>query len=94
MEGRTHAAAALQEAWEEAGVKGVVNEKAIGTYTYRKIRKNGLSIPCVAQVFHVGVTELATSFPESKRRNPKWMSPDDAAAVVAEDDLAALLRAL
>lgn len=94
MEGRSLAAAALQEAWEEAGVEGQVNEAAIGSYTYRKIRKNGLSVACVAQIFHVEVSGLSTSFPDFERRKPEWMRPVDAASLVAESDLAALIASL
>lgn len=94
MEGRSLAAAALQEAWEEAGVKGVVNETAIGSYTYRKIRKNGLPVPCVAQVFHVEVRGLSTKFPDFERRKPEWLRPVQAASLVAEPDLAALIASI
>ncbi|SDW15330.1 NUDIX hydrolase [Roseicitreum antarcticum] len=94
MEDRTLAGAALQEAWEEAGVQGTVSEETVGAYTYRKIRKNGLPVPCRAQVFHVQVTGLADTFPEVKKRRRKWMRPQEAATVVAEADLATLLRSL
>lgn len=94
MDNRTLADAALQEAWEEAGVQGSVSEESIGAFTYRKIRKNGLPVPCRAQVFHVEVTGLADTFPEVKKRRRRWMRPGEAAAVVSEPELAALLRAL
>ena len=47
--------------------------------------------PCVVAVFALEVERLARIFPEAGQRRRRWMSREDAAARMAEPDLAALL---
>lgn len=95
IEGKSAAEAALQEAWEEAGVRsGVSPRDAIGSYTYEKRLKHGLSIPVETLVFPVAVKELRDEFPEATERAREWFSPDDAANLVEEPELQHLLRSL
>ncbi len=91
MAGRTLAGAALQEAWEEAGVRGTVSEEHIGCYSYDKITASGKAKPCRVCVFHVEVDGLAKTYPEVDKRKRKWMPPAKAAEAVAEPELRALL---
>ena len=85
--------AALQEAWEEAGVR---NSKAtpqpFGTYTYDKVMSAGLPVPVETLVFPVKVKELAAEFPEASERQRKWVSPEAAADLVKEGELKETLR--
>ncbi len=87
--------AALQEAWEEAGVR---NSKAIeapiGTYTYDKRQNTGWDMPVETLVYSVAVTELSEDFPEAHERTRRWVSPSDAANMVAEPELQMILRQL
>jgi 8-oxo-dGTP pyrophosphatase MutT (NUDIX family) len=92
MRGRTLAGAAQQEAWEEAGVFGHVEETPIGYYTYHKRHRTGLALACRVEVFQLEVVDLARNWPEKKTRKRRWMRPDEAAKAVAEPELAALLR--
>ena len=62
---------AAKEAWEEAGVVGVLHEKPIGAYLYEK---NGASYHVV--VYAMEVTEVATAWPEDHRRIRRWIDPD------------------
>lgn len=94
MKGRTLAGAALREAWEEAGVRGAVQEAPVGTYVYDKLRKSGLTVPCRVEVFRVVVTDLAPDWPEAKKRRRAWFPLAEAAALVEEPALAVLLRGL
>lgn len=95
MRGKSEAEAAVQEAWEEAGVKPAnVTGEAIGSYAYDKVLENGLPIPIETFVYPVEVEELAKSFPESKERRRKWMSPKQAANLVDEPQLQTLLHDL
>ncbi len=93
MEGRTLADAALQEAWEEAGVRGTVEQTASGSFVYQKVVKNGIPVACRCEVFRVDVTDLADSFPEKGRRQRRWLRPAEAAKLVEEPELKALLLA-
>ena len=84
MKGRTLAGAALQEAWEEAGVIGSVQETSVGWYGYDKLRKGGLPLACRVEMFHVTVVDLARDWPEARKRRRRWMPVAEAAGKVAE----------
>ncbi|MGR3795556.1 NUDIX hydrolase [Vannielia litorea] len=95
MRGKDAAGAALQEAWEEAGVRSQKRPKAaIGSYTYEKTRDEGWGVPVETLVFPVKVEELAEEFPEASERRRKWVSPKDAANMVQEPELQEILRGL
>ena len=94
MEGRSTAEAALQEAWEEAGVTGTVDAAEVGSYGYYKIRKSGLPVPCRVSVFRVDVATLAERYPEQGKRKRRWVPTELAAELVHERELKELLRAL
>jgi 8-oxo-dGTP pyrophosphatase MutT (NUDIX family) len=85
---------ALLEAWEEAGVRGHASDQPIGTYDYDKMRTKGSVVPCRVAVFAVEVHRLADRFPEATQRRRRWFQPEEAAALVAEPELATLLRAM
>ena len=94
MDGRSVGGAALREAWEEAGVRGQVEETAFGRYSYDKKLTRGLSAPVEVQVHLVRVEGLDKNFPERKQRQRRWFTPDEAAGLVDESGLARLLRRL
>ncbi len=95
MNGKDASEAALQEAWEEAGVrKGTVTGEALGYYNYDKELKTGLPVPVETLVFPVKVKELRDDFPEADERTRKWVSPEDAANMVQEPALQDMLRSL
>ncbi|GAA6182566.1 MULTISPECIES: NUDIX hydrolase [unclassified Shimia] len=89
------AGAALQEAWEEAGVKKAnVNEQPLGTYAYDKRLDGGLEIGVDVTVFETQVETLTDVYPEASARTRKWVAPKEAAAMVHEPQLQDMLRAL
>lgn len=94
MKGKTLAEAAAQEAWEEAGVRGVVGADPIGSYAARKITDTGICLRCSVQVFRLDVSEIADDFPEAGQRRREWITPAEAARLVQEPGLKALLKAL
>ncbi|MDG1354110.1 MAG: NUDIX hydrolase [Sulfitobacter sp.] len=85
--------AALQEAWEEAGVR---NSRAtidpIGSYTYQKRQNSGLEIPVETLVYSVAVEDLSEEFPEAHQRSRKWVSAAAAAEMVNETELKNIFR--
>lgn len=91
MEGRTPAGAALQEAWEEAGVLGDISGTTIGRFSYAKLVRPTKSVACCVEVFGLRVREVKDNFPERKERRRKWFSAPSAARKVAEPELRALL---
>ena len=93
MAGHTLAGAALQEAWEEAGVRARAGHD-LGVYHYDKIQDHGFAIPIKVQVFLAHVDSLADDYPEAGKRRRQWFTPADAAGLVAEPELAALMLTL
>lgn len=83
--------AAAQEAYEEAGIRGGVEQSALGTYRYDKRRRDGSVVAAEVQLFRMLVTEEAADWPERRERERRWFAPKDAAAAVAEPDLARLI---
>ncbi|WP_299963429.1 NUDIX hydrolase [uncultured Roseobacter sp.] len=92
MDGRTPAACAMQEAWEEAGVRGTSDGRCLGIFSYRKDAEEFGALPCLAMVFAVRVDTLADDYPEAHQRTRQWMSRKKAAQVVDEPELARILR--
>jgi 8-oxo-dGTP pyrophosphatase MutT (NUDIX family) len=90
IDGMNPAAAAAREAWEEAGAEGRVAEVELGAFGYDKQLKTA-SIPCSVSVFALQVRRLAHRFPEHKQRLRRWVAPEEAAKLVQEPGLQALL---
>jgi 8-oxo-dGTP pyrophosphatase MutT (NUDIX family) len=84
--------AAEREAFEEAGLKGRIGKSAIGAYLYEKRLSNGLAVPCEVSVFPLQVTGQRKRWPEMGQRDGRWVGPDEAAGLVQEEGLQALLR--
>ena len=85
--------AAAAEAWEEAGVRGNVVVKQMGTFTYNK-RRDGDILTVDVVVYLLEVTEEEPAWPEMDERQRAWFTPAAAAQVVAEQELRALLHTL
>ena len=85
--------AAAAEAWEEAGVRGSVQDSPVGCFHYDKRRKGDVLAVRVT-VFLLEVEEEADSWPEEKQRERAWFSPEAAAEAVVEEELKALLRSI
>lgn len=93
INGLDGASTAAQEAWEEAGVKPLkIHKKSVGQFHYDKVLHNGASAPVEANVYSIEVKKLADSYPEVDERKRGWMAPKDAAELVEEPELKAILR--
>jgi 8-oxo-dGTP pyrophosphatase MutT (NUDIX family) len=93
MDGMLDHEAAAQEAFEEAGIKGRINEKSIGGYAYQKKKKSGALLDCVVMVYPLEVAKLLRTWPEKAQRKRKWFKPQKAATLVKEDGLKAVIEA-
>ena len=88
--GETHASTALNEAWEEAGVRGRVIGDALGTYIYEKYGR-----PLTVMVFVMEVLEHHKDWIEAGLRERKWVSREEAGTLLIEHPAHAFLdRAL
>ncbi len=93
MRGKKDGEAAMIEAWEEAGVKkGKVSRKPLGKYVATKITGHGDEEIAETKVYKIKVSKTKKKFPEYKRRDRKWVSPQKAAKLVTEDGLRNILR--
>ena len=88
---RPHAAAA-HEAEEEAGVRGAACPTPLGSYRYRKKRKNGAMLNVTVEVFPFSVTDVMDEWEEQDQRDRQWFSLEEAAQMVDEPELAELIR--
>jgi predicted phosphate transport protein (TIGR00153 family) len=84
--------AAAREAVEEAGVTGLACPTPLGTYRYRKRRRNGASLMFDVELFPLAVNAELDSWKEAGERERRWFSLVDAADAVEEDDLRNLMR--
>ncbi len=95
IDGMDGAQAALQEAWEEAGVsKAEVELRATGQYDYVKELDSGAEAMVETQVYLARVIDIETDFPEADQRRRKWVTPQEAANMVEEPGLKDILRGL
>ncbi|TFW15050.1 NUDIX hydrolase [Brevundimonas intermedia] len=92
MVGKTDPEAAAQEAMEEAGVRGEMDPTSIGVFRYAKGLKDGGVRQCVVSVYPLEVLVQLGAWPEAHQRERRWMSLSEAADLVHEPDLAALIR--
>jgi 8-oxo-dGTP pyrophosphatase MutT (NUDIX family) len=85
--GRSAEQIALQEAWEEAGLIGLLHSRPIGSYRYEKA---GTRFEVV--MFLMDVTTVVKNWPESGWRSRHWLRPEDAVARVRVRGLRKLIR--
>jgi 8-oxo-dGTP pyrophosphatase MutT (NUDIX family) len=93
MKGRTNAEAAAQEALEEAGVEGEVEKQAFGKYLYWKRGAARFEL-CEVLVYLLEVKRQLETWPEKSQRDARWFSVEDAADLVEEPGLTAVIASL
>lgn len=94
MKKRSLAQSAAREAYEEAGVTGEISKKPLGSYVYEKRLKSRDVVPCEVDVFPLRVRRQADRWPEMRERDVRWFSPGEAAGLVDEAALGALILGL
>lgn len=90
-------AVAEKEAYEEAGLRGTITRKPIGTYRYVKQfrgKRKVKTVPCEVAVFMLTVEQQLESWPEKRQRERRWFTPAEAALLVEEGGLVTLLLEL
>lgn len=86
---QTPSEAALVEAWEEAGLVGVLDADPVGSYCYEKYSNEHHVL-----VYRMNVTEERDLWPERLLRQRMWLRPEEAIARVEEPGLREILRAV
>lgn len=85
--GKTSGEIALQEAWEEAGLVGVLQSDPIGTYLYEKDDRNHHVL-----VYLMNVTQVAEVWPEGNWRVRSWLTFTQALHQIEEFGLREVIR--
>jgi 8-oxo-dGTP pyrophosphatase MutT (NUDIX family) len=86
-----HELAAL-EAFEEAGLKGSPDPRAIGCFHYSKRLDDGSEVECEVSVFPMLVEYQAINWPEQEQRTAIWVHLEEAVRLVNDIELSHLLR--
>ena len=90
MKNRKDWKSAQIEARQEAGVIGEIGRKRLGQYLYWKRFDTFFALVKVA-VYPLAVRRQLDDWPERHEREQSWMSPEDAALLVDETELGALI---
>ena len=91
MEGKKAHRAAEIEAFQEAGVKGLIKKKPIGAYPAPKRLPNGEERLMHIEVYPLRVTLEAVKWREKKQRERHWFPAEEAADLVDEGGLAQII---
>ena len=78
---------AAKEAYEEAGLIGVVHHKEAGQYRYRKFGKSFL-----VQVYPLFIETMLDEWDEMHDRRRKLVTPAEAIEMVCHDDLRHIIK--
>jgi 8-oxo-dGTP pyrophosphatase MutT (NUDIX family) len=79
---------ARQEAWEEAGLIGVISPRPVGAYEYQKFGRIYRVV-----IFWMQVTHVQRKWPEQKRRRRRWLSPEKALPHISHSPLRRIVDA-
>jgi 8-oxo-dGTP pyrophosphatase MutT (NUDIX family) len=93
IKGLKSAPSAAREAFEEAGVLGQISRKPLGQYHYDKRLRSGRVQHVRVTVFALKVAEESPVWPEQGQREKRWLTPAEAAPLVDEPELVALIAA-
>ncbi|EJF88864.1 NUDIX hydrolase [Bartonella tamiae] len=90
--GMTLPQAALREAYEEAGIRGIVKKSSLGSYHYTKLDlPPGENGNFKVYVYAIYYSHQEKKWPERGQRIFEWVSPQVAAKRVAEPQLKDIL---
>ena len=82
---------AAREAFEEAGLVGYADPKAVGSFRYNKRLGPGRQVRCTVEVFPLHVDHQRPHWLEKGERETQWLSVKRAASLVSEPDLKTIL---
>jgi 8-oxo-dGTP pyrophosphatase MutT (NUDIX family) len=87
--GHSPGEAALVEAWEEAGLVGILDPEPVGSYLYEKYGRTHHVL-----VYVLRVTEEAVDWPERDVRKREWCDPADAVERIEEPGLKEIIASV
>ncbi|MFO1171711.1 MAG: NUDIX hydrolase [Hyphomicrobiaceae bacterium] len=81
---------AAREAFEEAGVTGLISRQPLGEFTMTK----AVAVELRVEVYFLEVERQFEDWPERQMRRRKWVSQSAACNLVAEQSLAEFIQSL
>lgn len=91
--GEDGAAAALREAWEEAGIRGEIADGApVGRFQYVKQRTKRGDMVCNVDVYLVRSVRTDKEWPEKNQRTRKWFPVASALELIGDEGLRPVVR--
>lgn len=87
--GHTAGEAALIEAWEEAGLTGVLQPDPIGSYQYEKLGRAYHVL-----VYWMSISNESSDWPEKLVRQRRWVSVEEAITLIEEPGVRDLLESV
>lgn len=92
IKGLSNAQTALQEAFEEAGVRGNISKEPIGKVRTAKNNGNGFRIKIDLIIYELEVSVQESIFPEKGQRKVMWLPIQEAIELCDEDSISFLLE--
>ena len=92
--GKSGLQAALQEAFEEAGIRARGPDTPIGRYAFIKVLHDATELPCTMAVYGVGNVEEVNAWPEKDQRERRWFAQAEAVAIAFDFNLSLFLAAV
>ena len=88
----TPSKSAAREAFEEAGVRGKIGARAIGSFTYNKTARQTDAGPNYeVKIFPLLVKRQSATWPEHGQRVVQWVDPEKAIALIREPELKSIV---
>ena len=75
-------------------VIGQIGKESIGSFSHKKLLKEGQVVVCEVHVFPLEVTRQRKTWPEKGKREVQWFSRAEAARTVQEPVLSKMIRDL
>ena len=92
--GKSDLQSALQEAYEEAGIRGKAASKPLGSYGFTKLLRDETALACTMVVYGLGEIEELAEWPEMAERERAWFVQADAIEAVFDPNLGRFLGSL
>jgi 8-oxo-dGTP pyrophosphatase MutT (NUDIX family) len=92
MAGKSLAQAAAQEAYEEAGVRGKIDARSIGSFEHVKQSAIGGPTPVIVHVYPLAVARELKSWPEEAQRSRRWFGHSEVLEVIHSERLLEIMR--
>jgi len=83
---------AAREAYEEAGARGKIGSRPIGTFSYKKAANGaGAETNCEVKVFPLLVKRQSADWPEFEQRVTQWVDAEKAVSLIGEPELKSIV---